>query len=487
MGEEAYRFRHLLIRDAAYQALAKQTRSELHERFAAWLERVAVDRRLEYDEIVAYHLEQAYRYRAELGPPDAHALELALRAGTLLADAGERADARADIAATVDLLRRAIELLPPELPRRRRLLSILGMRTYEAGGGPDAERILTEAITEADRVGDEGASARAALILAVVRSSTRSTEMSETLSETERLAAILERVGDEAGARLARAWALFTLFAMGRADEAVQRGRAMVQLGDGDELWQREGLQAIGASLVYGPEPVEQAIAWIGASIDRAEGARWADHAFAGIGRLRVIQGRFPEARELIARARASAEDVGNRHLLASAIGALGHVERTAGNDAEAARLFRESYDAMTATGDRAFASTIAGALSEVLLDLDEDGEAWQFGTIARDTSSTDDVVSQAGGRAVQARVLSRRGDHDAAEALAREAVEIMARTDYLIHHGEVLVHLAHVLRQAGKSDEALAAAREATALYERKGATFLVDQTERLIEEWTG
>ena len=68
-GDEAYRFRHLLIRDAAYQALAKQTRSELHERFAAWLERVASERLAEYEEIIAYHLEQAYRYRTELAPP----------------------------------------------------------------------------------------------------------------------------------------------------------------------------------------------------------------------------------------------------------------------------------------------------------------------------------------------------------------------------------------------------------------------------------
>ncbi|MGH2392911.1 MAG: ATP-binding protein, partial [Candidatus Limnocylindria bacterium] len=83
-GEEAYRFRHLLIRDAAYQALAKQTRSELHERFAAWLERVADDRLAEYEEIIAYHLEQACRYRLELGPPDEHAGELAARASDLL-------------------------------------------------------------------------------------------------------------------------------------------------------------------------------------------------------------------------------------------------------------------------------------------------------------------------------------------------------------------------------------------------------------------
>src|SRR5205085_11292049 len=37
-GEDAYKFRHLLIRDAAYEALPKATRAELHERFAAWLD-----------------------------------------------------------------------------------------------------------------------------------------------------------------------------------------------------------------------------------------------------------------------------------------------------------------------------------------------------------------------------------------------------------------------------------------------------------------
>src|SRR4029077_19431410 len=35
--EDAYRFRHLLIRDAAYEALPKAVRAELHGRFAAWL------------------------------------------------------------------------------------------------------------------------------------------------------------------------------------------------------------------------------------------------------------------------------------------------------------------------------------------------------------------------------------------------------------------------------------------------------------------
>ena len=36
-GEDGYRFRHLLIRDAAYEALSKATRAELHERFSSWI------------------------------------------------------------------------------------------------------------------------------------------------------------------------------------------------------------------------------------------------------------------------------------------------------------------------------------------------------------------------------------------------------------------------------------------------------------------
>jgi tetratricopeptide (TPR) repeat protein len=486
-GDEAYRFRHLLIRDAAYQALAKQTRAELHERFAAWLERVAVDRLAEYEEIVAYHLEQAYRYRAELGPPDAHAQDLALRAGALLGDAAERADGRGDVSATLELLGRAVELLPDDLPRRRRLLIRLGVRWYDAGDGLRAEKVLSAAVAEADRAGDEGASALATIGLLGVRQSTRPTEMSEMLIEAERLAAILTRVGDEAGAHQAEAWAAFLAFSMGRAGEATRRARALVELGEGDGLWQREARMAAGVSLVFGPTPVEEAIAALEAQIERAHGAKWVMGAYRGLSRLLTLQGRFAEARELNARALAACEDLGDRIQIADSLGDEGEIDHHAGNLGDSARLTRQAYEAMISTGDRSYASTYAAFLGDVLFDLGDDDEAWRFGTIARETSATDDVISQAGGRAVQARVLSRRGDHDAAEVLAREAAAIMATTDYLAHHGDVLVHLARVLLEGKKTAEATEAARAALALYEQKGATFFVERTRRLIDDWAG
>jgi tetratricopeptide (TPR) repeat protein len=276
------------------------------------------------------------------------------------------------------------------------------------------------------------------------------------------------------------------LFATGQAGEATELARALLELGKGDEPWLGQARRVIHLAMIFGPMPAEQAIAEIQAQIDQAGGAKWAESGYRDIGRLRSLQGQFAEARLLFARARATFEDLGQRIALVGIGGDEAELEYRAGNVAESARLMRLAYEAMVATGDRSFGSTIAASLGAMLLDLDDDDEAWRFGTIARDTSATDDVISQAGGRAVQARVLSRRSDLDTAEAVGREAVGIMARTDYLAEHGDVLVHLARVLREAGKPVEALSAARQALDLYTMKGARFFVERAQSLIAQWS-
>ncbi|MDQ4081364.1 MAG: AAA family ATPase, partial [Actinomycetota bacterium] len=99
-ADDAFRFQHVLIRDAAYERMSKELRAELHERFARWLEQRARERP-ELDELVGYHLEQAFRYRERLGPVDEHARQLAVRAGEVLGAAGRRAFARDDIPAAM--------------------------------------------------------------------------------------------------------------------------------------------------------------------------------------------------------------------------------------------------------------------------------------------------------------------------------------------------------------------------------------------------
>src|SRR4051812_23041194 len=133
--DDAYRFRHDLIRDAAYQALPKSMRAELHERVAGWLAQEIA----EQDEIVGYHLEQAHRYRAELGEPDD---ALAARAGAILGDAGLRATDRNDVPAAINLLSRAVDLLG-DGNRRLELMVELGWAQFDAGALDTANAIFT--------------------------------------------------------------------------------------------------------------------------------------------------------------------------------------------------------------------------------------------------------------------------------------------------------------------------------------------------------
>jgi class 3 adenylate cyclase len=103
---DGYRFRHILIRDAAYAALPKGERAELHERFADFQEQAAGDRRSEYEEVIGYHLEQATHYRQGLGRNDDRTRDLARRAAQLLGAAGVRAIQRGDALASSRLLER---------------------------------------------------------------------------------------------------------------------------------------------------------------------------------------------------------------------------------------------------------------------------------------------------------------------------------------------------------------------------------------------
>ena len=54
-GQDAFRFRHILIRDAAYESVPKATRAHLHERLAGRIKRAVGERIGEYEEIVGYH------------------------------------------------------------------------------------------------------------------------------------------------------------------------------------------------------------------------------------------------------------------------------------------------------------------------------------------------------------------------------------------------------------------------------------------------
>ena len=101
---EQYSFRHILIQEAAYRAIPKSLRAELHHRFADWLEYVVGEPATQGAEILGYHLEQSVRYRNELRPAEAQSSPLPRRAAAHLETAGRAAHDRGDALAAVNLL-----------------------------------------------------------------------------------------------------------------------------------------------------------------------------------------------------------------------------------------------------------------------------------------------------------------------------------------------------------------------------------------------
>ena len=171
-GEDGYRFRHVLIRDAAFRAIAKELRADLHERFATLIETTASLRLIEIEEILGYHLEQAFQYRVELAGVGDDAAELAARAAKHLAAAGGRALARGDVSAAANLLTRTAALVPPDAPERIELLPALGGALVLAGDLPQAEDVLTEAIEAGVAAGDRRVELHARLERAFLRALT---------------------------------------------------------------------------------------------------------------------------------------------------------------------------------------------------------------------------------------------------------------------------------------------------------------------------
>ena len=202
VGEDAFRFTHLLIRDAAYGSTPKHQRAQLHRRFADWLEARSDESDIEYDEICGYHLEQAYRYTKELGTASDDDLAIARRGAELLARSGLRARSRGDAAAAVRLLDRAIALTSEEGDRVEWQLHLLqGLR--QSGEGERAKATLAEIEATAARTGDRRLRAH----VEVHRRMWDEFPPDEQEREARRLIDEFEELGDDAG--LAKAWTMF--------------------------------------------------------------------------------------------------------------------------------------------------------------------------------------------------------------------------------------------------------------------------------------
>ena len=484
-GEDAFRFRHLLIRDAAYESLAKADRAELHECFARWLgERGAG--LAELDEIVGYHLEQAFGYRRELGPEDDKARRLSAAAAARLNTAGRRALDRGDTAAAVNLLERAEALLPPQevnLPLQQGLIRGLAESGRFDGAIARADRIAGECAAAGDRAGE----LRARLAGRIWRVSVDPAgELGELRALVEEARPSIEQDSDAAGlaaldeaagqiahleCRYGAAFAAFT--------RAMQHAR---QAGD---LWFEARLRPMAASCVaLGPTPAGEALRWL-------DDAHWQDAAYQPaleMWRAHILSGlgRFDEARSLLADCHAQLSERGLALWAAASMQGAWETEMLAGDAASAERAARQGCAQLQQLGERAYLSTQSCQLAEALYQLGRYAESGQWALRGLELGSSDDLTTQVIGLGVRSKLLARQGDISAAAELAKQAGDLVRATDALEYQGDAALNLAAVRHLAGDLAGAGEAARRAIDYYRRKGATARVARAQRLAAEWT-
>jgi class 3 adenylate cyclase/tetratricopeptide (TPR) repeat protein len=471
-GDDAFRFRHLLIRDAAYQAMAKEQRADLHERFADWLARAASGRMTEYEEILAHHLEQAYRYRVELTSRDDRAIELGRRAGRHLLACAQRADEREDLLAAKGFLQRCIELVP-DAPERLRATVLLSQVLEEDADYQAGCDTAMRAIAMAEELGDRSQALRASLILTMSRGQVEPShsigmsiaEASEILDEARLLGDPV--LADRASLLLAR-----LTFFVGETARSVELLDELIPRSAGMSRRDVREIQLQLSTCVYfGPLPVEEALEVVQRAGQLQKESLASDAlTFRATGGLLNMAGRFEEASAALDRALQLFGELGDpvRGTIARQID--GEAFRLQGRYDEAERVFRKMIETLDVVGETGFNSTVSGLLALTLCDLERYDEAGTYASRSREMAAEDDIASQAAWRMARARVQAHVGEFDDALRLADEAIAINDRTDYPVWQGDGREVRGIVLEAAGRGDDAREAYEEAIDRYERKG-----------------
>jgi class 3 adenylate cyclase/transcriptional regulator with XRE-family HTH domain/tetratricopeptide (TPR) repeat protein len=457
-GEDGFRFQHLLIRDVAYEAILKSTRAKIHEQYADWLHEHGTGL-ADLDELMGYHLEQAYGYQSELGHSDPRTGALAERAAGHLAAAGRRALARLDTAAATNLLRRA-----RDLPSHKTWQFDLDLATALriTGRIAEADALLGATAAEAAARGDRRAELHARLAeLEFSGSAVSHHDLAEQALRE------FEQADDEAGAM--RAWVAIGAIERSRclyAESAKALEHALLLARKtGDERVANMTVFMLVNHLVWGPTPVVEALR-------RIEGEEtYQEHPLIMSPRaqLEAMLGHVDEARSLHARASGRWDElVGHEH--PAMWEARYRIEKLAGDDVAAEQAVRRACEILAERGERPHRSTLTGELARVLCALGRFDEAEECSQLSEELGMDDDVVTEMLWRQTRATVLAHRGDRTPALRLARQAVALAEQADDLNAHGDALLDLGEVLALSGRRDEAAAPLEQARTLYERKG-----------------
>jgi class 3 adenylate cyclase len=446
IGEDGFRFRHVLIRDAAYAQVPKSTRADLHERFAGWLEA-----RAGTPELVGYHLEQAYLHAAALGSADSG---LARRAGLLLADAGERALARNDARAAANLLLRANSLLPEDDPARLEPMRQASLALWWSGELEQARELLEEQVASARALGDDAEEWSGRLDIAGGDLITGRIDADELLAVAKEAIAAF-RPDDDAA--LARAWRRVAYAhhwkgrygpAVGASEIALRHARAGKEDFEASRI-----VDLLCTSLLYGPTAADEAVERCEQMLlEVGENEVMRANVSASLIGLLAMRGSFDVAREQARIAESIYLERGLQLAFAGLTQVTGPMELLAGDPVAAEQELLRGLEVLEPHGSGGYQHAL---LAEALYRQGRETDAAEHLSMADQNASPDMVLERVARMTVLAKL-------EQSESLARSAVALAETTDSTNLVADALADLAIVSHDRD-------AVQRALDLYEEK------------------
>jgi class 3 adenylate cyclase/tetratricopeptide (TPR) repeat protein len=446
-GEDAYRFKHVLIREVAYGGLSKSARAEYHAGFAEWLKERAGEELLE---IRAYHLDHATQLLAELdgSAPE----ELREEAAAALEGAGERALAREANRSARQLLLRSTQLEPTL--RRRYLAAKAASRLSDL---PAVSREMEEVCSAAGEADDRWTQGRALIALAET-AVLRDADLPRAQDRVERALEVLED-DDHAGRFQALTVRSTIAWARGHLDEqeAVVRKALEVARRAGRKDFESEAADTL-ASVYLARLQLDEAQPLVDQALLLAEesgspAARGRALRYAG--QLHLARRSLDEAEFALEAAREYLAEAGAAWALGRTLNYAAWTAWHKGDTKRAEKLFRESVRVLTPLEDRATLCESQRSLAQLLIELGKLAEAERFALAARETVGPQDMTSVSTTTMALGLVRGAQGRDEEAEQLLREAYELIAPTEHRRHKVEALEALAQFLRERGRDDEA--------------------------------
>jgi ATP/maltotriose-dependent transcriptional regulator MalT len=195
---------------------------------------------------------------------------------------------------------------------------------------------------------------------------------------------------------------------------------------------------------------------------------------------LEGYRGSFGEAREGITAARALLFDLSGELWWAGTSMLEGEIELTAGDPQSAYDALADGHRALSGHAETGYLATVVGLRAVAALRLGRDDEAIELAEETGRLAQKDDFEPHSRAGLVRAIIEARRGHLEEAEALMRQAADLIEPTDYLFLHVELNLARAELAGLARRPEEEREALERALSAAGEKGCLVV----ERRIQE---